>query len=422
MQDLNQLSLALRSGAQGQANLAGLDEKYADARGLRDSQGAQINKYGTVSPLAIAADVINNSRGRKDIRGLDTQRTAARAAIADNANALPLYQAREKEKAATQAQSNYELDNTNRANAALKLATAKVDADKLAASNRATTARTLADVNATAAGLNASDVTELFNTADPTQVKQVTERQGQYFDINSGELVDPTGWQIKPKVTRGSGSKFSSPKGDDEFGNVVLNTLNKSTGLWDTPRFVDGTPWTYEAAQTRGQAHAGQLGAEEGAKKKSNLSEVRQAELVKGVKSRANSMSHMNQAINALENGAGSGDIESNLPTWMLPNGEATILLRNAKKQLGLEQISEHTFGSLSEAEGLWVQQSQIPDLDEDELLPYMRHRKQAMERVIMASDYERKALLAGEEVDTTLISEILSSGGFDISNEFGYK
>jgi hypothetical protein len=118
MQDLNQLSLALRSGSQGKSDLAGLDEKYADARELRGSQGANINKYGTVSPLALAADVINNSRGRKDMRGIEPQRVNARAAIAENEHALPMYQAQQAKNKVDYDQTIDEQNQTNVTNAA----------------------------------------------------------------------------------------------------------------------------------------------------------------------------------------------------------------------------------------------------------------------------------------------------------------
>lgn len=106
MQNLKQLSLALRNNSQAKADLAGLDEQYGEATKLRDSQSAKINQYGTVSPFSVIADVINNSRGRKNVRELAPQRTAARTGVADTANALPLFNAQQKINAATQAQSN----------------------------------------------------------------------------------------------------------------------------------------------------------------------------------------------------------------------------------------------------------------------------------------------------------------------------
>ena len=51
-----------------------------------------------------------------------------------------------------------------------------------------------------------------------------------------------------------------------------------------------------------------------------------------------------------------------------------------------------------------------------------MKNRREAMIRINEASEYEREALEAGEEIDTRLITEMLSRGGFDMSNEFGYK
>ena len=110
MEKLEALSLALRQKAQGEADLMGLDEEYARASNLRDNTKSKINKYGTVSPLSLVADVINQSRGRKEMRELAPQRTAARTAISDNANALPLYQEQQNQAARELTAENLEFD------------------------------------------------------------------------------------------------------------------------------------------------------------------------------------------------------------------------------------------------------------------------------------------------------------------------
>jgi len=399
MQNLQQLSLALRNGAQGKAKLAGLDEQYGDAKGLRDSQGASINKYGTASPLAVVADVINNSRGRKGMREIAPTRAAARTNVAANANALPLYNAQQKQNATTQAQTNYEQTRTD------GLSQFRKQQEDIAAQNK----------------IKNSEVVELVSLTDPADVKQATVRGGQFFDINSGQPLDPQGYKQKTQFARGSGSRYTFPKMKDAYGNDIIGRADKQSGELTPFKFADGSDYDEVKAAQLGGTIASQAGLETEEKESAKLTEQRKQELSDGTKSRAQSLLEANNAIKALEAGAGSGSIESNLPVWLLPNEAETTKLRNAKQKLGLEQIGEHTFGSLSEAEGLWVQQSQIPDLDEDELLPYMKHRRSAMMRVNKAAEYEREALEAGEPIDTGLITEMLTGDGFDMS-EYGYK
>ena len=110
MQNLEQLSLALRNNSQAEADLLGLNEQYSDATKLRDSRGAKINQYGSVSPFSVIADTINNSRGRRDVRELAPQRKTARENIAANKYALPLYKAQQEQNALDLAANRYETE------------------------------------------------------------------------------------------------------------------------------------------------------------------------------------------------------------------------------------------------------------------------------------------------------------------------
>ena len=141
MQDINTLSNALRAGSQSKAKLSGLDEQYERANALRNSAGPAINQYGTVSPLGVLANVMNQSQGRKQLRELKPQREAARLGIANNENAAALYGAQQNlNKFDYQKQSD-----TAKAGALVKAAQAKADVD-------AGRARTLAEAKASAQG------------------------------------------------------------------------------------------------------------------------------------------------------------------------------------------------------------------------------------------------------------------------------
>ena len=121
MADLDMLAQVLRGGSQGKAELAGLNEQFTRASDMRDNRTAKPNQYGYTSPMSVMADVINQSRGRKDMRELAPQRAAARQKIAGAENAFPLYQAR-------QGQENFDTGEANKLAATGRLAKAKLNA------------------------------------------------------------------------------------------------------------------------------------------------------------------------------------------------------------------------------------------------------------------------------------------------------
>lgn len=82
MAELDQLLLASMKNRKAAGQLAGLDEQYDRATALRDSPQPGINKYGTVSPLAIIGNSMRQARGQKQLRGLEKTRAQARDDIA----------------------------------------------------------------------------------------------------------------------------------------------------------------------------------------------------------------------------------------------------------------------------------------------------------------------------------------------------
>jgi hypothetical protein len=80
--EYEELQRALAGNAQATQKLAGLDEDYSYAKELRGQPMPTPNQYGTVSPLQVLAGIVNNSRGRQQMRELGPQRQAARQEIA----------------------------------------------------------------------------------------------------------------------------------------------------------------------------------------------------------------------------------------------------------------------------------------------------------------------------------------------------
>jgi hypothetical protein len=158
MAGLNETAIALRAQAQDEGALAGLDEQYeqAQARGVATTKQ---DRYGQVSPLSVLADVVRQSKSRKDLRGLTQARDETRGRIADNKNARDLYElnrqqerdnvsdnqfdtthglnkARQAEVVKQNQKKNEQFNTTaaNKKEAAFKLATAKLkEAEEAAA-------------------------------------------------------------------------------------------------------------------------------------------------------------------------------------------------------------------------------------------------------------------------------------------------
>jgi len=106
MANIEELQRALRQGSDAKARLSGLDEQYQQAqdRGVATTKKDQ---YGQVSPLSVMADVVGQSRSRRDMRELAPQREAARSNIAQHENAQGLFNAVRQQEQDNQIQANW---------------------------------------------------------------------------------------------------------------------------------------------------------------------------------------------------------------------------------------------------------------------------------------------------------------------------
>jgi hypothetical protein len=91
-------------------------------------------------------------------------------------------------------------------------------------------------------------------------------------------------------------------------------------------------------------------------------------------------ISNIDQAISAIDNGAKSGQIESRAPAW----NAATIELRNLQSQLGLDVVGSVTFGALSEGELRLALGTALPtNLDEPDLRDWLVRKRAAQEKLL---------------------------------------
>jgi len=125
MAGLNETAIALRAQAQDEGALAGLDEQYeqAQARGVATTKQ---DRYGQVSPLSVLADVVRQSKSRKDLRGLTQARDETRGRIADNKNARALYELNRQQERDNVSDNQFNSTASDRKQAALKLSKAKL--------------------------------------------------------------------------------------------------------------------------------------------------------------------------------------------------------------------------------------------------------------------------------------------------------
>ena len=237
MEKLNALTLALRQNAQGEADLGGLNEDYARAENMRNTSNAKVNQYGTVSPFAVMADVINQSRGRKDMREIAPQRTAARTAVANNANALPLYRAQQMEQQNKQAQDNFKTTNANR------LTQSTTKANELKAREAVTDARYDTEQSGRVTG-----ATNYTNDITGEKVKVYRQKNGSLVDSEGTPVTSLKNFSEDAQKTQAVTEDPLVKVGAPDLVSQILDSdfLEQATGALDVKRqlgrFGYGTP------------------------------------------------------------------------------------------------------------------------------------------------------------------------------------
>jgi len=377
LQPLQQLQQQLDDSAAAKARLQGLSEQQARATALRGPGNSVIANGAPATPFGILADMVNHSSGRRQSRELKPQIARARDEVAANASALPLYNAKVKaDDVARQA--------------------AKAEDDRAAKRK----------------------VVELVNVNDPNDIKTVYTENGKYFDQSTGEQVNPSGYKTRStSIYANGGMRAKIVKGKDEFGLEILTPTGVPPGpdgVVPGSTFIDGTPYDKVTAENRAKTKVGQAGATRRAQETAKEQVKRQTELASKSVANNKSLEAIDQGIKALKAGAVAGPLVDLLP----PYRKAAVALQNARDNMGLENIGQYTMGSLSEAEGEWLRAAAMPHLSQEELLPYLIHKKEGLMRIMEANEYEQRKLKAGETPDPRIIQTILYHGGFSLLTE----
>jgi hypothetical protein len=206
MADLDMLANVLRSGAQGKADLAGLDEQYERAGALQNTQNSKGNKYGYSSPMGALADIINHTRGSTKRRELAPQRAAARQSVAESANAFPMYQAQ-------QSQENFDTTEGNKVAAAKGLAQAKMAAVQAKNLREDTKGTTITKVDP-----NGQERTVIYHP------------QTNVATVDGQAISDFSNWTDpvkKSKVANVGGAGYGN-KDIDKSGRAALTAMSKT--------------------------------------------------------------------------------------------------------------------------------------------------------------------------------------------------
>ena len=175
MARLDDLQLTLDRGNRGKADLAGLDERYATAKALRDSAMPEVNAQS--SYLAPLVNVLKRNRGRKELREIAPQRQQARADIASSASALPMYNAKVANDAVNLAAANRTEDQ----------GLAKAIREEKRKKEQA--ALDLAETNRLYEQGAFSDITPMW-TADGVEVQVGLDDRKLPVDTNTGQRMD----------------------------------------------------------------------------------------------------------------------------------------------------------------------------------------------------------------------------------------
>lgn len=210
MAGLNETAIALRAQAQDEGALAGLDEQYeqAQARGVATTKQ---DRYGQVSPLSVLADVVRQSKSRKDLRGLVQARDETRGRIADNKNARALYELNRQQERDNI--SDNQFDTTHGLNKARQAETAR---QNQIANDRYTTEQNQVKTRPVE-----------YVDAEGNTRQLVSLGNGKWMDENRQIIDSIAGWTKAADKTKDvSGSGYSNDWERKEF-QKLLNTTTE---------------------------------------------------------------------------------------------------------------------------------------------------------------------------------------------------
>ena len=240
----------------------------------------------------------------------------------------------------------------------------------------------------------------------------------QFKDMGKQSLLSARGkelqgWQsFAPQITVDpeSGEQyFNIPQSNRQTGEsrvqrvLVEDIIANNQGLTPDQQIqqTGGTAFAKAKQQALGEVSVAPQTAAAAAEqsRQVKMSEFQQATSVNAFKQAAaidSQLGKVDKAIEALNNGAESGIVSRNLPSFK----PATVQLEEAAKELGIDVINSATFGALSATELKLALDTALPlNLDEDELLPYLQDKKDAM--IKLRNEMDRMGAFLSEKGNT---------------------
>ena len=187
-------------------------------------------------------------------------------------------------------------------------------------------------------------------------------------------------------ASSGSATTFHTPA---RFKDGSFSTSNNAGGLTYTDKagtkFAPGEEGYAEAVQASVESGIQYEGDKAYATGQGKDRSVRMTEISTSIRSAEDKQGIYGEMLDALDAGANTGYFENKVPSMT----EASIVLDNLQAQLGLNVISNTTFGALSESELKFALDSAAPKSLEPEALKAWLLRKQTAQRKLIDYLYE---------------------------------
>lgn len=221
------------------------------------------------------------------------------------------------------------------------------------------------------------------------------DRQSLLQDVQGG--IDPQTGQLKPEDQLTATQRAAA---------IDLGLLARTGTLTGQERIAGSADATNRVAESEraitraerigqgeGMAAVSGIEAEAAAERERAEGQARQSvalsgEFFENTQAARSSLTAINDAIAALDEGAQSGPVINRFTPTIK---DSTLRLRNAGNRLGLDVISSVTFGALSEAEMDIAMQTAMPNLPPKELRKWLVDRREAQQK--LAQELEDAAL-----------------------------
>lgn len=216
------------------------------------------------------------------------------------------------------------------------------------------------------------------------------DRQSLLQDLEGG--IDPATGQLKPENQLTARQRAAAI----DLGLMARSgTITGQERIAQSPEATQMVAGSREAIR-RAESRGGRIGTGEGAGEVADIEaraaagiaraegQARQSvamssELFENTQAARSSLTAINDAIEAIDQGAQSGPIINRLAPTVR---NSTIQLQNAGRRLGLDVISSVTFGALSEAEMNLAMETAMPNLPPQELRQWLVNRREAQQKL----------------------------------------